>query len=113
MRHAYRKDPGRDGMCTCGQGRSQDVHNMLVWRKAPSGNWVADVRDGNIYRCRPSNPHGRSGKASVWWPEFASLDELRQSERGENWTRIGSEVGTSLVNAKTACEQHRETAETA
>jgi hypothetical protein len=97
MRHRYRMDAGRDGVCICGQGRSEGVHNMLTWRKSSGvGFWYSGPVNGVVYRIRT-----RLGKAACWWPEFSLTTE-------ENWTRIGSSVGTSLANAKALCEQHRE-----
>lgn len=99
-RHRYEKEPGYEGMCTCGQGRGEDVHNLLVWHKAPTGSWVSNLTSTyGQYRCRASNPFGYSGKATVWWPEV--------SDDGD-WTRIGGSVGVKLAQAKAACERHRE-----
>lgn len=88
MRHRYKKDPGRDGVCTCGQGRSEDVHQLLVWRKARTGNWLSDVVRGELFRCRAAQ-----GK---WIPE-----------RGQNpdWLTLGEP--TTLAKAKAVCELHR------
>jgi hypothetical protein len=96
-RHAYRKDPDREGMCICGRGRAEDMHNMMSWRKGTGTGFYysGPVDDGVAYRIRT-----RLGKA-VWWPEFSLLSE-------ENWTRIGDGVGSTLAVAKAACEQHRE-----
>jgi hypothetical protein len=100
-RHRYVKEPGREGICIeCNQGRSEDIHNLLVWHKAPSGSWVSSLTSTyGQYRCRPSNPYGRSGKASVWWPEVSNDGD---------WTRIGGSHGVKLTEAKEMCEQHRE-----
>lgn len=107
-RHRYQKDPGRDGMCTCGQGRSENIHRMLVWRKAPSGNWVSNIAEGVVYRCRPSNPYGQRAKGSWWWAECDSVEDLKKKEgRDEEWSRISGAVGISLAEAKAVCEEHR------
>jgi hypothetical protein len=96
-RHAYRKDPDREGMCTCGQGRAEDVHNMMIWHKSSGlGFYYAGPVGGMYYRIRT-----RLGKSATWWPEFTLLTE-------ENYTRIGNGVGSTLAIAKAACEQHRE-----
>lgn len=106
-RHAYRKDG--DAVCKCGQGRSEDVHNMLAWRKAPSGSWVSDLTKGVVYRIRTRR---LSGINAVWWPEYGVLDELRRAEKeNEGWTRIGNGVGVSLAQAKMMCEEQREAEE--
>lgn len=96
-RHPYRKDPGRDAICTCGQGRSEDVHAMMTWRKSSGlGFWYSGPVNDVAYRIRT-----RLHVDACWWPEFTLLTE-------EDWTRIGSAVGTSLARAKALCEEHRE-----
>jgi len=88
QRHGYKKDPNREGMCTCGQGRSQDVHQALIWRRAPTGNWLSDTSREGVYRCREFN-----GK---WIPEH-----------GENplWNSLSEPV--AFNRAKEVCEEHR------
>lgn len=88
-RHMYQKDPDRDAICTCGQGRAEDVHQMLVWRKARTGNWLSDSTSrGAVYRCRASGVG--------WVPE---------SGENPNWISLGSP--TTLAAAKQICEGHR------
>jgi hypothetical protein len=89
-RHRYDKDPDRDGMCRCGQGRSEDVHRVLTWRKARTGNWLSDwVRSGVYYRCREN--------AGKWIPEVA---------QNPSWITLARP--STLTMAKAECEQHRE-----
>lgn len=90
MRHHYKKHPSRDGMCECGEGRGQAVHNMLTWSKARTGNWMSSYagRSGQWYRCR------YQGKK--WIPELAN---------NPDWLTIGPP--STLAEAKAACEKHR------
>lgn len=88
-RHRYDKEPGNDGVCTCGQGRSEDIHRMLVWHKARTGNWLSEVMRGAMYRCREAE-----GK---WIPELAD---------NPHWFMIGPPM--TLAKAKAVCEQNRE-----
>jgi hypothetical protein len=94
-RHRYAKEPGRDGVCaTCSQGRSEDVHDLMVWRKSPvTGFWYSGPVDGWAYRIRT-----QSGAAG-WWPEVTSLTE-------EDWSPL--DIGVSLAKAKVECEEYRE-----
>lgn len=97
-RHAYRKDG--DAICKCGQGRAEDMHNMMAWNKSSGiGFWYSGPVNGVAYRVRT-----RLGRTSCWWPEFSLLTE-------ENWTRIGDGIGVSLAQAKLMCEEHRESRE--
>lgn len=100
-RHRYRKDPGREGMCECGQGRSEDVHNLMTWHKSPGiGFWYSGVVLGLdvTYRIRT-----RLG-TSFWWPDVTGLDV-------EDWVSIGDGMAVPLAEAKLMCEAHREAAE--
>ena len=92
IRHRYEKEPFYEGICTCGQGRAEDIHNLMTWRKAESGNWVSDLTDGVVYRCR------RDG--GKWWPECAAI--------GEDWFWTALANGLTLAEAKVACEEQRE-----
>ena len=109
-RHRYRPVPNSNGLCECNQGRSEDVHNLMKWNKSiGSGAWVGNLYGNTVYRCRPSNPYGKAGKVSVWWPEHATIESMKQANNGpEGWTRIGDERGKSLTQAKLMCEEHRE-----
>ena len=97
IRHLYRMHPTRGAICrVCDQGRAEDVHNLLTWRKASgTGFYYGGPDNGVYYRIRT-----RLGKA-IWWPEFSLVHE-------EDWTRIGNGVGVKLAQAKLMCEEHRE-----
>lgn len=97
-RHRYDKDAQREGMCQCGQGRGEDIHNILTWRKAPSGSWVTDLVGGVVWRCRSTSP-------GVWWPERIE----RLDKEGSDWETLG--LPCSLALARKLCEQNREATE--
>lgn len=91
-RHRYARDLRYDAICvTCGQGRSERVHDLLVWKKAPSGNWVTTGLEsrGTLYRCRKS---GRQ-----WLPELGA---------NPDWLSLAGAM--SLAEAQRHCERHRE-----
>jgi hypothetical protein len=93
-RHRYKTSSGRNGTCTCGQGRSEEIHRLLVWHRATTGNWVSEIADDNaVYRCRHSAD-------LYWWPEVLVFGEL------EGWSALGNGEFT-LVAAKAACEAAR------
>lgn len=89
IRHSYQKHPAEDAICVCGQGRAEDVHNLMVWKKAPSGNWCSSIADGLHYRCR--------SVGSRWVPEL-----------GDNPTWRSLSEASTLVEAKKVCEEYRE-----
>jgi len=89
-RHRYVKDRSSQGRCDeCGQSPSEDIHRLLVWKKAPSGNFVSNTDRGTIWRCRET----RDG----WLPE-----------RGENPDWVTLAGPTSLAVARATCERDRE-----
>jgi hypothetical protein len=99
MRHRYQKDPNSTGTCKeCNQGRSEEVHRMLIWRKASSGAYIAYEEYGSpgfgtVFRCKQDNE-------KTWWSEVSGTDGDQF-----DWQRIAS--NPTLPRAKAACEQHR------
>jgi hypothetical protein len=88
-RHPYKKHPDRDAICECGQGRAEDVHRMMVWRKARTGNWLSDTTREGVYRCRYMG--------NKWIPEV-----------GQNPDWLSLDGALTLAEAKAVCERHRE-----
>lgn len=87
-RHRYVKDPNDQGRCEeCGQSPSEDIHRLMTWSKARTGNWL--TTNYGIYRCRPA------GKK--WIPELGS---------NPDWLSLAQPV--TLAAAKAVCEAHRE-----
>jgi hypothetical protein len=97
IRHRYKKEAGRDGVCAvCNQGRSEALHALLVWKKAPSGNWVSNaIHDApvSVYRCREV----QDGQQSRWIPEAGV---------NPDWLMLTDP--TDLADAKAVCESDRE-----
>ncbi|QFP96594.1 hypothetical protein SEA_SMOOCH_103 [Mycobacterium phage Smooch] len=103
-RHTYKADPHSEGVCLCGEARSQDVHDRIVWRRSVrDGLWYSGPVNGVQYRC-----YSRLRTRASWKAQFSTEVVGGQPQ----WKTLGPEHEiVTLDRAKAICEEHRESLE--